>query len=105
MEKSLQKMSYREYLRSDAWGRVRLAALTRDDFRCRICNKNIRDGGGEVHHRMNDKHLRGHEIDEVVTLCSFCHEVVHVFIKRHMRLRTIQDKQRAEAKFCTPSDL
>jgi len=77
---------------------VRNDALDRDDYRCRICNKNV-ESKAHVHHRVNWKEKRGKELDDVITVCKRCHEVIHTFIKKPGHLNNIEARIKAEKKF------
>jgi len=71
----LQRMSYREYLRTPEWRVIRAAALLRADHRCSLDATHV--DGLEVHHR--DYGLRGQELaSDLVVLCHACH-AVHLF--------------------------
>ncbi|MEI6987250.1 MAG: hypothetical protein WCK65_14090 [Rhodospirillaceae bacterium] len=66
---------YREYLRTEAWKKLRREALNRDGKRCRLCNAS---GGLQAHHRYYPEVLGTETIDALTTLCGRCHdEVAH----------------------------
>lgn len=61
---------YGQYLRSPAWKRKRKAALKRDGYRCRVCN---RGQYLEVHHRRYPAVLGTESVNDLTTLCNSCH--------------------------------
>ena len=74
-EKSLRSLgvaSYRDYLRSETWIRIRSRVMSRDNGRCRTCGAPAR----EVHHNRYDlATMRGDSIDSLMGLCPECHDV------------------------------
>lgn len=60
-------------LKIKGWATIRKNILDRDNYACRICSK---DYGLHVHHidygRTNNKE------SNLVTLCKWCHQAVHV---------------------------
>lgn len=65
--------SYKVYLRSDLWKKIREKALKRDGNQCRICQKPARC----VHHTSyRVKVLKGKSIRQLVSLCHDCHQSV-----------------------------
>ena len=69
-----EHVNYHDYIKSDAWQRVRREALKRDGYVCQQCGtgKNL-----EVHH-INYEHLgQDGELNDVITLCRKCHVKVH----------------------------
>jgi len=70
---SERQRAYREYLRTDAWKRLRREALERDGRRCRLCNAAERL---QVHHRYYPETLGTETVDALTTLCGRCHEEV-----------------------------
>ncbi len=74
-------MTYREYLRSPRWQRIRQRRLERDGNRCRTCHATTQL---QVHHA-SYKH-RGRwlwflgewfELMDTITLCDTCHGAIH----------------------------
>ena len=75
----LCKLSYKEYLKSDHWKKIRERALRASRYKCQLCNKanTILD----VHHRTYER--RGREFrKDVIVLCRSCH------VKFHDKLKT-----------------
>lgn len=69
----LRQMPYGEYLRTQHWNAVRLAALRRARWRCQVCNVS---GRLDVHHRTYEN--RGDEqASDVIALCRSCHARHH----------------------------
>ncbi len=71
----LKKLSYKGFLKSKYWNKVRGLILKRDCYKCVICQSKIRL---EVHH---DTYI--HHFDELkhlydlITLCNKCHTAHH----------------------------
>ena len=71
---------YQEYLKSPHWQALRIKALDRDLYLCRICRSSKKL---HVHHRSyKNKGLNGMEIEDLTTLCEKCHNLFH----KHGRL-------------------
>jgi hypothetical protein len=82
MSQTDSRARYREYLETPAWQRLRLHALGRDNYRCRICNatKNL-----EIHHRYYPKILGTETVDALTTLCRHHHDLVRRSVMGHGR--------------------
>lgn len=66
-------MTYKEYLQSRAWRKLRARVLKRDGHACRSCGK----PATEVHHAQYDRDtMRGAHINHLYSLCAECHEAV-----------------------------
>lgn len=69
----LKTMPYVDYLMTNHWKNVRLAAIERAHGRCQLCNRGDKL---HVHHRTYER--RGEELPEDLTvLCAPCHEMFH----------------------------
>lgn len=69
------KLSYRDYLKTPYWKKVRQAVLKRDDNKCVVCGNTKML---QIHHE-SYKHV-GRELkhlDDLLTLCSKCHKEHH----------------------------
>jgi hypothetical protein len=67
--------SYRDYLRSPLWSKIRRRVFGRDEGKCRICGER----GEQVHHQSYDaRTLKGKTIKRLLLLCRRCHEEVEV---------------------------
>lgn len=67
--------TYGSFLHSDYWKFVRYAVQKRDNFECQLCGnkKNL-----IVHHLTYDHHFdEWNHKEDLITLCSGCHENVH----------------------------
>lgn len=72
-------LSYKSFLKSKYWKRVRVIVLKRDKFSCAICksSKNL-----EAHHDTYKNHGQEHKnLSDLITLCHSCHEDYHKNIK------------------------
>jgi phage terminase large subunit GpA-like protein len=66
-------MSYRQYMQSEQWARVKAAYYARHRQQCRACGSKQHI---DLHHRSYDR--MGYETDrDLVPLCESCHAVVH----------------------------
>lgn len=72
-------LSYHEYMQSDRWRELRRIAIDRDGGRCRVCNG---DQQLEVHHRRYPKNFAEDCLDNLTTLCAWCHRGFHKARKR-----------------------
>lgn len=66
--------TYRDYLKTEHWKKIKKEALERADFKCQLCNK--RNLPLHVHH--NNYENLGHEKpSDIIVLCKTCHEKHH----------------------------
>lgn len=71
--KALGFSNYREYLQSQLWYDIKSRILKRDSYRCRLC----RNKGLIPHHNSYSlDSLAGKNIDDIVTVCKKCHELI-----------------------------
>ena len=70
----ISKEEHQKYLKSEEWKALREAALIRDKFKCRDCEKPAMD----VHHNTY-KHIKNpdEEIYTLFSLCRICHKKRH----------------------------
>jgi hypothetical protein len=83
-------MTYDEYLPSPQWRQLRSQAIARDGRKCRLCNSSHRL---QAHHRHYPPYGAWHldRIENLTTLCVWCHERVD-----HRRQRQLQLRARRE---------
>lgn len=70
-----RQRKYREYLKTEHWNCLRLAALKRDQLKCCKCK-----GGGrvlQVHHKFYRKEWTDTELEDLISLCIPCHKDEH----------------------------
>jgi len=68
---------YNLYLKSRHWFEKKTATKKRDGFACRICRKKTRMLGQlHVHHLTYDR-WGSESLDDLITLCVPCHEMLH----------------------------
>ena len=68
---SLGYKSYKNYLRSELWKKIRSRILRRSKGRCEICHVNP---ARQVHHkRYSKKVLTGNDDSGLVAICDECH--------------------------------
>jgi hypothetical protein len=85
------KHAYRfGYLKSEEWHGVRLIALVRDEFKCRVCGHESEKN--DAHHVFYPESFWSTDPDCLVTLCRRCHDLVHkCFGKlKPLQIRTAQ---------------
>jgi len=70
--KSIEYETYKDYLASPIWAKLRKQAVERDGYRCRVCNSSKKL---DVHHRLYAKIWGEEEATDLTTLCSDCHEL------------------------------
>ena len=78
-------MTYKEYLSSSTWQKIRADALRGAEHRCQLCN--ARDNL-EVHHRRYPTRGTEHWPNDLTVLCSLCHsmfEEVNKAVERRIR--------------------
>ena len=63
------------------WKPIRQKALDRDNNTCQVCNGE-RSTKVTVHHRVPFGIILKHELDNLITLCTYCHHDAHRFIRR-----------------------
>lgn len=74
-------MSYREYLRSEHWQKVKARAYERRDSKCKNkCKMCFSYGALELHHRTY-KTLGRESLVDLVFLCRECHQTIHDYVK------------------------
>jgi len=73
------------YMYTVAWEKKRTAVLARDNHTCQLCGSSAQLN---VHHMRGYKDIPNESIDDLVTLCSFCHTQEHA---RHEPLLTLED--------------
>lgn len=66
-------LDYTKYLRSSHWAELRRASANRVGFKCEVC------GSGEnLHcHHVNYKNFYDVSLDDLMTVCSTCHDKIH----------------------------
>ena len=71
-------MTYEQYIASPAWAAKRKARLALDGHRCRLCDEDGSRFQLEVHHRPSSYAKIPNEsvIDDLVTVCSRCHNPI-----------------------------
>lgn len=71
--KELGFKTYRDYLRSELWKKIRTKVLARENNVCEICQCH----GSQVHHsRYHKNDLTGANLDFLHVLCGDCHEKI-----------------------------
>lgn len=74
LTKNETKLKYKEYLLSEHWQSLRNQALKRDNFKCRRCEVAEEL---QVHHLFYRKNWYHTKVDDLLTLCKFCHDRHH----------------------------
>lgn len=88
--RSIGYNTYKDYLNSDLWKRIRERALREHGDKCRLCESPVQ----VFHHRGYGKAvLLGYEIKQLVPLCSKCHTKVEFWPNK--KKRTLQEAHSA----------
>lgn len=75
--------SYNDLLRSPRWQKKRLEIMQRDNWSCRCCFDT--ESELHVHHLMySAENPWDEENENLITLCSTCHEAVHYLLNNPM---------------------
>lgn len=71
-------MNYKDQLKHPQWQRKRLEILNRDDFTCQYCED--KETELHVHHKIykNGKKAWEYPLSDYVSMCSYCHESIHI---------------------------
>lgn len=64
---------HRQYLMSPQWKELREKILTRDNHECIMCGSSF---NLHVHH-LTYEHFTHEQMDDLITLCSYCHSKIH----------------------------
>lgn len=67
------KETYKKYLNSFHWKRLRLRKLIDVEFRCEICGA---DNGLNIHH-LTYENIGKEFLSDLMVLCSSCHRAIH----------------------------
>jgi len=99
--------TYKDYLKSDLWKRIRRKVLKRDKETCEICHCK----GNQVHHsRYHKNDLTGKNLNFLHTICGDCHEKIEFkngekvqmdeMLERQKSAKAIEDyKRRIEEEY------
>lgn len=75
LQKKILKVNYKEFLQSEYWMYVTNVVKKRDNYSCIICGSKTKL---EVHHKTYENARNEHNhIEDLVTLCHFCHSNEH----------------------------
>ena len=69
-----------DYIKSNEWQQLREAALLRDNYTCIYCNGCAQAFAGvtlNVHHAKYPDVWKDDNVDNLETVCSYCHDVYH----------------------------
>ena len=81
MDIQINIMSYKDKLKDPRWLEFRKRVYEKDGYMCTICN--TKDRPLNAHHRFyeNNKEPWEYNIGNLDTLCSWCHESIHLLEK------------------------
>lgn len=73
----MNKMEYKEQIKNPQWQKRRLEILSRDNFKCVVCDCD--DEELHVHHLYyeKDKKIWEYPDSALITLCGYCHNTEH----------------------------
>jgi 5-methylcytosine-specific restriction endonuclease McrA len=88
------KESYKLYLKTEHWKETRKKRLVLDDFCCIFCKskKSL-----QVHHLNYKRVGKENIVEDLITVCKFCHERIHN--KKHNKKIKKQKKSKSKVKF------
>jgi 5-methylcytosine-specific restriction endonuclease McrA len=66
----MNNLSYRKYIKSNSWKRLRKQTLIRDNYICKFCGEKATD----VHHIQYPEDFKNDSIDNLISCCKKCHE-------------------------------
>jgi 5-methylcytosine-specific restriction endonuclease McrA len=66
------RAEYEEYLRSEAWGRKRDAALARANGKCELCGVHA-----EAVHHLSYERIGSEQPQDLLAVCNGCHDDLH----------------------------
>ena len=70
----LSTMPYRDYLLTDHWRNLSIKVKERDGNKCKLCNS---WDSLNAHHRTYKNRWKDNEIEDIITLCKNCHQMIH----------------------------
>ena len=68
---------HKSYMKSMRWHLLRAKALTRDEYKCAVCQST---DTLQLHHR-HYENMGCENLEDVITLCKKCHEMLHITLK------------------------
>lgn len=98
MRKDLETYKkYQKYIKSKPFKELRDNVLERDGYRCRVCGRTLEEIADnkkitlQAHHNSYENlgKCNGEEMNDLLTLCSVCHNAIH---KAKSNLRRFTDK-------------
>lgn len=73
-----RKRDYTEYMKSAEWATLRSDVFDRDNYTCRRCGESGRPGNELTAHHVTYERFRHEKLDDMLTLCKGCHQVVEL---------------------------
>ena len=74
----LNSISYKEYLKTNHWKRVRKLAFKRAKYKCEQCEQCGNKGVLHPHHKTYKNRGNEHNnLDDIIVLCEDCHSKIH----------------------------
>lgn len=91
--------TYREYLQSDLWKRIRARVMSREGGKCRVCGVKAT----QVHHKdYGDEVMAGEDLKRLVPLCGKHHDEIEWCEGRKCKLYEANRRLRAIAQAVAP---
>jgi 5-methylcytosine-specific restriction endonuclease McrA len=82
--KELGYLSYRHYLRSEHWSRVRIRQIKEKGYICELCKSRNKLA---LHHKTYER-LGAELVEDLQWLCRGCHRKVHNIKKRKRKSKS-----------------
>lgn len=79
-KRSKPQTEYTKFLESSQWKQIRKQVIERDGGKCVTCRSTQRL---QVHHTLYRGGIGNEQLDDLVTLCSTCHERLHQKTSKH----------------------
>jgi hypothetical protein len=84
-------MNYSDKLKSPKWQKKRLEVLQRDNFTCCKCGDTETEL--HVHHLKYTKEPHNAHLDDLQTLCKYCHYFVTFYLKDEVSIYELESEE------------
>ena len=97
-------MNYKEQLNDERWIKLKDKRLEIDGFRCVQCGERI---NLNVHHinYIKGKKAWEYKINDLITLCRYCHETYHIKEKKYKAKNVVMKKKEKDIFKVIPQEL
>jgi len=89
LKQRLGYSSYKEYLNSDLWYKLRTNVLKLNNYKCDICDAIA----NQVHHiDYKIATLRGEKLEKLIPLCQKCHKLIEFDNNKKLHIKLVKNK-------------